>query len=149
MSESFMPDSSVTVAAALRFHPDHEPCRSEVERRLNRGDDMVLAAHSLAEVYSTLTRMPPPNRISPLNAIDLMRTNFLSRGRVVALQADDYVALLADLALFGVSGGRTYDAVLARTADQHRVDVFLTRNVRDFEGLLVHARLESPSPAHS
>lgn len=143
-----MPDSSVTVAASLRFHPDHERCRADLERRLGRGDELVLAAHSLAELYSTLTRMPPPNRISPPAAINLIRTNFLDRARVVvSLHADGYVALLADLAARGLAGGRTYDAVIARTADDARVDVFLTRNLRDFEGLLVHARLETPGPA--
>src|SRR5579863_4516366 len=72
-------------------------------------------AHSLAEVYSTLTRMPGKHRISSEQAI-LFIGNIRERLSVIALKSDEYVRALEASAARGIIGGGIYDAMLAHCA---------------------------------
>src|SRR5438094_340340 len=45
----FMPDSNCIVAIISREHEHHPRAAAELNRRLSRGEDLLLAAHSLAE----------------------------------------------------------------------------------------------------
>lgn len=106
---------------------------------------MLLAAHSLVECYSVLTRLPPPLRLPPGVAGQLIQVSFVARGAVISLSADQYVELLAKLAASGIAGGRTYDAVIAATARAADADVILTFNARDFAGLSDGIDVRAPS----
>ena len=94
--------------------------------------EAVVSAHSLAEAYSTLTRMPVPFRISPQHAGLAIEGNVLSVMTVVALTADDYRDLLQPLAQNNLAGGVTYDAVMAWVALKAQVDQRITLNAKDF-----------------
>jgi predicted nucleic acid-binding protein len=142
----FLPDSSCIVPTLLARHPHHGPARHELDQRLERGERMVAAAHALAESYSVLTRMPRPNRLSPTEARRLLRTGFLDRAELAALEASAYEALLVQAPVHGIAGGRIYDAVIAACAAQARVDVVVTFNERHFRPLLPsHVRIVVPS----
>ena len=96
---------------------------------------MATAAHALAESYAVLTRLPAPHRLSPADALALLEANFLEAALIVALDGDGYRALLRRAGKEGVSGGRTYDAVIAECAVKARAAVLLTFNAQHFEGL--------------
>lgn len=91
-----------------------------------------MAAHSLAELYAVLTRLPVQPRISPSLAVQLIRTNILGICGIVALSEDDYVALLDHLAGLGIAGGVVYDAILLHAALKAEVDQIVTLNESDF-----------------
>lgn len=97
---------------------------------------MTLAAHSLVECYSVLTRLPRPHRMAPGPVLELIRASFVDRGTVVALSSERYLELLSTVGAAGLPGGRVYDAVIAACAREAKADVLLTFNVRDFTGLV-------------
>ena len=72
-------------------------------------------AHTLAEVYSTLTRMPGKHRISGEQAM-LFIGSIRERLSIIALSGDEYADALQVSAALGIVGGGIYDALLAHCA---------------------------------
>jgi len=81
-----------------------------------------------------LTRLPPPHRLSPQIAFTLLENNFVKLATVIALTAKSYQTLLLR-APKNVAGGRTYDAVIGRCAEQGKGSTVLTFNTGDFTAL--------------
>lgn len=102
-------------------------------------------AHSLAEVYSTLTRMPGKHRISGDQAM-LFIANIRERLSIMALSGDEYVEALQSAAGLGIVGGGIYDAMLAFCAKKSKAEAIYTWNVRHFTlcGQDTAARLRTP-----
>jgi predicted nucleic acid-binding protein len=69
--------------------------------------------HSLAEFYSTVTRMP--GRIGGREAL-LLVAQVRERLAVVALDEGEYVRALERCVEFGITAGSIYDALLAACA---------------------------------
>jgi predicted nucleic acid-binding protein len=135
----FMPDTSCIVAVILRGHAHHQTSTAEIDLRLNRGESLHLAAHSLIEAYSVLTRLPPAVRLNGIEARSALDDNFVSQAQVWALSAEEYVQLLDRAVREGILGGPIYDAVIAACAVKAQADVFLTFNERHF------SRVASPT----
>lgn len=89
-------------------------------------------AHSLAELYSTLTRMPLQPKITATDALDLIRENVLGSFEIVGLSPADYIAILENLHQHSLVGGVTYDALIMYAAIKAGVDKVITVNGRDF-----------------
>jgi predicted nucleic acid-binding protein len=121
------------IAAVCGWHEHHAAAGAAIERRLDRGDRLVVAAHALVEAYAVLTRLPAPHRLAPADAWMLVKTNFVTHATVAALPAAAHVALLETLAASGLGGGRSYDALIAASAAHARVDELLTFNPRHFD----------------
>jgi predicted nucleic acid-binding protein len=130
---AFALDTSCMVAAVCTWHERHFAAAREIERRLDRGERLAIAAHSLAETYAVLTRLPAPHRMDPADAWALVKANFIDHAAVEALDATAYTTLLRRLAAMGIGGGRTYDALIADCARRAKVDALLTFNVQHFE----------------
>lgn len=128
------------IAAIQQLHQDHRRAVAEVDRRLARGESMILASPTLVETYSVLTRVPPPNRLSPNAAWVALETTFLDAAtEIVALDAAAYRDLLSSAPGQGTAGGRIYDAVIVACALAARVDTILTFNDRQFVPLAAGA----------
>jgi predicted nucleic acid-binding protein len=121
------------IPAILTEHEHHERAVSALNRHLRAGDSMIIVAHTLLETYSSVTRMPPPMRVTPSDALVGIRDSFLSLGTVISLGQDEYVQLLQDMVSAGTVGGQVYDAAIAACARRAGVDVILTFNERHFE----------------
>ncbi len=121
------------VAAVCSWHERHAATATELERRLGRGERLAVAAHSLVETYAVLTRLPPPYRLAPADAWTLVQANFVEAAAVVALDGTAHVVLLGRLAALEIGGGRTYDAVIAASVAQAKVETLLTLNPRHFD----------------
>jgi len=121
------------VAAVCTWHERHAAAAASIERRLARGERLAIAAHALVETYAVLTRLPAPHRLAPADAWALIKANFVRPATVVTLTGAAHTTLLDGLAETGVSGGRTYDAVIAACARQARVGALLTFNPRHFD----------------
>jgi predicted nucleic acid-binding protein len=129
----FLPDTSCMIAAVSAWHEVHDAAASELGRRLEAGEELVVAAHALIEAYSVLTRLPAPHRLAPSDALAVLEGSFGARGRVIALDARGYRWLLRGAPSGGVAGGRIYDAVIAACARKAKATVLLTFNVEHFE----------------
>lgn len=136
-------DTSVLVAVFMEDHEHHE--RSF---RVFAGSDKksaCCAAHSLAEIYSTLTRMPGRNRLSG-EQVFLFLESIRERLALVALSGDEYSAAIREAAGAGVTGGTIYDALIAQCALKAKADTLYTWNTRHFEqfGPAIAKRLSTP-----
>src|SRR5512136_2997847 len=115
-----MPDSSCLVAAVCEWHERHPSTAEELNRRLARGERLLLAAPAVVEAYAVLTRLPPPHRLSARDARDLLEASFLRQGTLVTLDAGAYRAQLHDWPDRRVVGGQAYDAVILACAVKAR-----------------------------
>ena len=134
-------DTSVLVAAMVQSYTSHSQALSRLKRVQDGLDSGIVAAHSIAELYSILTRLPIRPPISALNANKLIQENILRIFEIIALDAKDYQELVDYLATNGVIGGAVFDAVILKSAEQMDVDQILTLNEKDF-------RRVYPSLAH-
>jgi predicted nucleic acid-binding protein len=114
------------------WHQHHERAATEIERRLNQGEAMAIAAPALVEMYSVLTRLPQPRRLPSNTALTLIEDNFVSRGTIIALDNIAYRALLRQAVTGDIRGGQIYDAVIAACARAANVTTLLTFNERHF-----------------
>ncbi len=125
-------DTSLLVAAVVEGHPAHALALPWLQRAKDKTDAGVVAAHSLAEMYAILTRLPVRPPIPPDMAREVIQVNVLNTCEVVALSAADYVTLLDHLAGLGIAGGASYDALLLHAAAKAGVDQVITLNAHDF-----------------
>ena len=130
---TFALDTSCMVAAVCTWHEHHAAAAAGIERRLDRGERLAVAAHALVETYAVLTRLPAPHRLAPDDAWTLVKANFVETAIVVALSGPTHIALLGRLAKHGIGGGRSYDALIAMCASQGKVNALLTFNPRHFD----------------
>jgi len=114
-------DSSIVIAAILADHEAHD----EAEHAL--GETEATIAHVAAETYSVLTRMPPPLRLDATTAAAIIDARLPSTR--LALGADGYSSSLQTLARAHVSGGATYDGLIALTALEHDL-ILVSRDLR-------------------
>jgi len=130
----FLPDTSCMMAAVCTWHEHHDRAASEIERRLRRGEKMVVAGPALVESYAVLTRLPPPHRLSPADALALLEANFMRR-KIISLDTMAYRILLRRAADDGIAGGQTYDAVIAACVLKSKAEALLTFNEGHFRSL--------------
>lgn len=89
------------------------------------------AAHSLVEVYSTLTRMPGRHRISAEQAM-LFIGSIRDRLSIIALSGDECADALQAASTRGIVGGGIYDAMLAHCAIKANTEVIYSWNTRHY-----------------
>jgi len=127
-------DSSCLVAAALPQHEHHSATLADLARRRTAGDEFVMATHAVLEAFAVLTRLPPPHRLAPTDALTLLDRNW-GRTATQALTAADTWRLVRSQGAAGTAGGRIYDAAIAASATKAGAEAILTWNLRHFTGL--------------
>ena len=103
-------DTSVIIAASLPQHPSHTPCFVQLQAAKAAQTQGYLSTHSLAELYSVLTRMPSQPRISPQAAKRLIEGH-LQYLETVSLEQADYQAAIAQMTALNLPGGGIFDAL--------------------------------------
>ncbi|HTR35026.1 MAG TPA: PIN domain-containing protein [Bryobacteraceae bacterium] len=136
-------DTSVLVPVFYGDHVHHKPS-IDLFIQFDRMTGCC-AAHSLAEVYSTLTRMPGKHRISSEQAM-LFIGSIRERLTIIGLDGDEYADALEASATRGIVGGSIYDAMLAHCALKARAEVIFTWNSRHYAqcGEPIVQRLRTP-----
>lgn len=128
------------------FYGDHVHHRASLDLFVQFDRDSgCCGAHSLAEVYATLTRMPGRHRISGEQAM-LFVGSLRERLTIVALDGDEVARSLAESAALGIVGGAIYDALLASCALKGGAEAIYTWNTRHYAhcGPEVMRRLRTP-----
>jgi predicted nucleic acid-binding protein len=128
-------DGSVLVPAFLDDHVHHEPSMDLLRKSEKRNS--FCAAHTLAEVYSILTRMPGSHRASTEEAM-LFLSSLSDRFTFIVLDTAEYWTTIATCSESGIGGGRVYDALIARCAIKASAEVIYTWNVGHFLQLGEH-----------
>jgi predicted nucleic acid-binding protein len=136
-------DTSVLIPVFQSYHIHHQASFELFKKFPPR--QACCGAHSLAEVYSTLTRMPPPHRFRP-EQVMLFLSDIQSQLSLIALEADEYFQAIGDFAALGVTGGAIYDGLLARCAQKARAEKIFTWNIRHFRqfGPDIEKKLRTP-----
>jgi predicted nucleic acid-binding protein len=139
----FFFDTSVLVASALLQHPRHQP--SLLAYSHARKANAFCGAHSLAELYATLTRLPGSQRLSCEEA-SLFLQDVRKRLSVVTLSEEDYLKTISSLVSAQIAGAAVYDALLARCALKSGAEVLYTWDLDDFRrlGPEIAKRVQSP-----
>ncbi len=138
-------DTSVLVAT---FYADHEHHPPSIDLFLRFGKkDACCGAHSLAEVYATLTGMPGKRRVSGDEAL-LFVGDIRERLTLVALDEQEYFQMAEAAAARGLAGGAVYDAILGHCALKAKARVLYTWNTKDFLRLspAIASRVRNPEP---
>jgi predicted nucleic acid-binding protein len=136
-------DTSVLVPVFYGDHVHHQASlRLFIQFNKSTG---CCGAHSLVEVFSTLTRMPGKHRISGSQAM-LFIGSIGERLAVVTLNGAEYAKALEASASLGVLGGAIYDAMLAQCALKAKAETIYTWNARHYAqcGAEVNRRLRTP-----
>lgn len=140
--EAFL-DTSVLVPCFFAEHEHHEPSRRLLETLSPKTG--CCSAHTLVEVYATITRIPGKNRVE-LDEARLFLGSVRDLLTSVALTQDEYWRVIESSVENGVRGGTTYDAILVASALKSEARFIYTWNVRHFErfGTEVRGRLRLP-----
>lgn len=136
-------DTSVLVAAISVPHVHHT--RSQTAYLSANKANFSCAAHSLAEVYSTLTRFPGKQRMTCEQAL-LFLEDIRQRFTTVVLDEDEYWTAIKEAAAEQIVGGTIYDALIARCAVKVKAGTILTWNVAHFRrlGPDIEKRVQTP-----
>jgi predicted nucleic acid-binding protein len=136
-------DTSVLMAALLGGHIHHEPS----VRLFASADakESACSAHTLAELFATLTAIPVKPMIPPEQAV-LFLEDIRQRLTAIPLASRDYFETIHDAARQGLSGGRIYDALLLRCARNCKAEIIYTWNLKHFRVLApdLAERLQTP-----
>ncbi|HKW96412.1 MAG TPA: PIN domain-containing protein [Bryobacteraceae bacterium] len=122
-------DTSVLVPVFYGDHQHHGPSMECLLRFAKK--QACCGAHSLAEIYSSLTRMPGTHRISGEQAM-LFLSDVRERLTVVSLDEHEYFQAISLAAAAGVVGGTIYDALLVHCALKAKAEILYTWNVKHY-----------------
>ena len=136
-------DTSVLIPVFMEDHEHHEASLAAFVAADKK--EGCCAAHSLAELYSALTRLPGKHRLSGEQVL-LFLEAIEERLAVIALDSREYLSAIREAAAAGIVGGMLYDALLARCARKAAADVIFTWNTQHFLrlGPEVASRIKTP-----
>lgn len=128
-------DTSVLVASSTSVHNHFVQASAAMARVASGKDKGFISQHSIAEVYSALTRMPVVPRIHPLEAARIIRDNILTNFETIAIEQEDYLEALRIVSESGWPGAKIYDALLLCCASKSPAQRIYTFNLKDFKQL--------------
>ncbi len=136
-------DTSVLVAAVVVPHAQHQ--RSLAVFAAANRKTACCAAHSLAEVYATLTRLPGILGLNVDQAL-LLLDSVAERLELISLEPSEYRHAIREAATGGMIGGTIYDALLGRCALKARATTIYTWNVTHFRmlGIDIAEKVRTP-----
>lgn len=136
-------DTSVLVASFLVDHEHHErsfAVLADADRK-----NACCAAHSLVELYATLTRLPGKSGLTADQAL-LSLDSVAERLELISLEVPEYRHAIRQAASGGIVGGTIYDALLGQCALKARATKIYTWNVGHFRmlGAEIAAKVRTP-----
>jgi predicted nucleic acid-binding protein len=127
---TFLCDTTVLFAASDAAHQHHQLSLALVTRATP--SNSFVAAHSLAELYATLSGRPAPRmrRVDQvLEAVEHASRSFTP----VSLDLDDYLWVMRHVAGVEARSGQIYDALILKCAERADVETVYTWNTRHFK----------------
>jgi predicted nucleic acid-binding protein len=136
-------DTSVLIATFYVHHQFHQPSIDLIVRF--KKHEACCGAHSLAEIYSSLTGRSGRERVSGAEAM-LFLGDILERLTIVSLDYQEYFKVLEVSSTLGIGGGAIYDALLGHCALKAKAQTIYTWNTKDFMrlGSAIARRVKTP-----
>jgi predicted nucleic acid-binding protein len=122
-------DSNVLIAASIPGHIHHQHSSARLATLQHGGG--ACAAHSLAEVYNTLTNDRKGYSVPPADAARILQ-HASKTYTFVALTAKETLQAIENIALQGLRGSIIYDALLLACARKIDAKAIYTNNIRHF-----------------
>ncbi len=132
-------DTSIFVAATIKKHPRYNDCKPLLEQAINEGHDLYVSTHSMAEMYSNLTRLPQNMALTPNQVGAYFRKSLIPYFKIVSLDKDDYLEALNLVEGLQLVSGSIYDALHYTAAKKVGCEELFTLNGRDFKRLMINA----------
>lgn len=104
-------DTSLAVPLVILNHEAHQRVVS-----WRAGRELSLGGHAWIETFAVLTRLPGASRVSPGDAVRLLRSNFTGPMFPSTRTMRRALDLFAEV---GIAGGATYDGLVALAALDH------------------------------
>lgn len=123
-------DTSVLIAAHDATDPRHAGSHSLFAAATPATS--ACGAHTLAEFYAVLSRIPGGKRVRPEIA-GILVDQIVTRLTVVPLSVEEYRATLRETARMGLAGGIVFDAVLLACARKVNAKRIYTWNEKHFK----------------
>ena len=141
-------DTSILIASLYEAHPHHSESIKYIHQLQRRDGKAGVISHTLAELYSVLTRAPLQPEIRPLSARDLIQQNILTLFSVIDVTRQDYLTAIDLCVAHNGRGGVIHDALILVAAIRHRANQLVTWNVKHFERL-ADGKIEIVAPPES
>ena len=125
-------DTSVIIAGLVESHPMHKKAFPWLKKAKAGMFELMVASHTIAEIYAVLSTLPIKPRITPLVAWKLINENIEPNCKVIPLSAGDYKSVIKQMSELGLAGGVVYDALIAKAAQKSKVERLLTLNIDHF-----------------
>jgi predicted nucleic acid-binding protein len=123
-------DTSVLIAASDAGDNRHAPSFALLAAAIK--ETTACGAHTLAEIYAVLSRLPGAKRQRPEMA-GLLVKQIIERMTVVSLTAEEYATTIRKTAQMSLAGGIVFDALLLACARKIDAERIYTWNVRHFQ----------------
>ncbi|MBI4546207.1 MAG: PIN domain-containing protein [Gemmatimonadetes bacterium] len=130
--DTFFCDTAVLVAAADLRHA-HHAASVAVVRTASR-TRAFCSAHSVAELYATVTSPAYRDRLRPADVADILK-QVRALFTAVALTAAEYFATVEDALARGLRSGQIYDALHLAAAAKVDAATIYTWNLKHFQAL--------------
>jgi len=121
-------DTSIIIAALVESHPMHARAFPWLKQAKAKAFELVVASHTLAELFAVLSTLPIKPRISPAVAWRLIHENIETISRVISLTSAEYSAAIKRVSEAGLAGGIIYDALIVKVAQKAKAERLLTFN---------------------
>ena len=125
-------DTSVIIAALVESHPMHERAFPWLKQAKEKQFELIVASHTLAELYAVLSSLPLKPRISSSVAWRLIKENIESISKVISLTPAEYSSAIKSMSEMGFIGRKIYDSLIAKVAQKAKVERLLTLNIDHF-----------------
>jgi predicted nucleic acid-binding protein len=139
-------DSSTLLALYTEKHPHHKNVKEKHLQFIHEDGAFYISAHTIAELYSNLTRERYYFQLSSekAQAIILQITDEVAQS--VPLTESDYVDVIDKLKEKDFRGPIIYDGLISWSARKINADLLVTLNEKDFQKLAyIHkAKLVNP-----
>lgn len=126
-------DTSVLIASLVEAHPAHSvtyPWLQKVKQGQHIG---LLSTHSLAELYSKLTRIPfTTGTLSAIEVGRIIESDISQTFQMISLSGAEYLAIIEHLTAQNLVGGIIFDALICYAGMKSNADQILTLNARHF-----------------
>ncbi len=126
-------DTSVLVAALVKPHPEHLRAIPWLAKPKSKSSELVIASHTIAELFAVLSTLPVSPKISPGLAWRLIHESIEPHVSIISLTTSEYMATVKHVSDLGLSGGAVYDALIVKAAQKSGADRIVTFNLGDFK----------------
>jgi predicted nucleic acid-binding protein len=134
-------DTNTLIAALVESHVHHAQALPWLHKVHAKEIEGFISIHTIAELYAVISRYPALQPISSELVVEQIEDEVLNHFEVIALNRDEYHAIIRHLAKTGIVGGTVYDAVIIAAGIKASVDHLLSFNAK-------HFRRVYPSVAH-